>query len=209
MEHVGRQYPAEDPLRVFPKTLSKLYSIWVSLMYPFAAVGRKLSVHYTCDWQRSQAHRIRLGNGVQIRKDATIQVAVPRESRGEPIITIDDESCLGPQCVVSGRNSIHIGRDVLVGQSVLIADHGYDLNGEPPMDTRDRRRVVIGEGSWIGYRAAIVCTGAEVVLGRNCVVAANSVVTRSFPPYSVIFGNPARTIRQFDPVKNAWVLKSA
>jgi acetyltransferase-like isoleucine patch superfamily enzyme len=46
------------------------------------------------------------------------------------------------------------------------------------------------------------------VLGRNCVVAANAVVTRSFPPYSVIFGDPARVIKQFHPVKNAWVLGS-
>jgi acetyltransferase-like isoleucine patch superfamily enzyme len=54
-----------------------------------------------------------------------------------------------------------------------------------------------------GQRAAIVCTRGDLVLGRNCVVAANAVVTRSFPPYSVIFGNPARVNKQFDPVKNA------
>jgi serine acetyltransferase len=41
------------------------------------------------------------------------------------------------------------------------------------------------------------------------VVAANALVTRSFPPYSVIIGNPAGVIRRFDPVKNAWVIGSA
>jgi acetyltransferase-like isoleucine patch superfamily enzyme len=34
------------------------------------------------------------------------------------------------------------------------------------------------------------------------------VVTRSAPPYSVLSGNPAMIVRQFDPVKQAWVLGS-
>jgi acetyltransferase-like isoleucine patch superfamily enzyme len=66
-------------------------------------------------------------------------------------------------------------------------------------------RIRIGQGSWIGFGAAIVCPKGELTLGRNCVVGANSVVTRSFPPYSVIAGNPAKVVKQFDPVKQAWV----
>jgi acetyltransferase-like isoleucine patch superfamily enzyme len=47
-----------------------------------------------------------------------------------------------------------------------------------------------------------------LVLGRNCVVAAHAVVTRSAPPYSVLSGNPAMIVRQYDPVKQAWVMGS-
>jgi acetyltransferase-like isoleucine patch superfamily enzyme len=111
------------------------------------------------------------------------------------------------------KNSIHIERDVLIGQSVLIMDHD-DVPEDATVSSsgyglKEGGRIRIGQGSWIGYRAAIVCRSGELVLGRNCVVGANAVVTRSFPPYSVIFGNPAKVIRQFDPVKNAWVLRSA
>jgi acetyltransferase-like isoleucine patch superfamily enzyme len=212
VEPPGQPSPAEDPLRLVPKVLTRLYSLWVSLTYPFASLGRSLSVHPSCDWRRSRAHRIKLGNSVQIRKDAILHIAVPPEESGEPIIVIEDESCLGPQCQMSAKNRVHIERDVLVGQSVLIMDHGYD-NEDCSAQIRDQSaeeggRIRIGQGSWIGYRAAIVCTQGELTLGRNCVVAANAVVTRSFPPYSVIFGNPARVIKQFDPVKDKWVLKS-
>jgi acetyltransferase-like isoleucine patch superfamily enzyme len=204
--------PMEDPLRLFPRIFTKLYSLWVGLMYPFASLGRKVSIHPTCDWRRSRVHRIKIGSSVQIRKDAVIDVAAPAAHKGEPIIVIDDNTCLGPQCHISARNCIHIEHDVLVGQSVLISDHDCgDENGRARASeqcTGSGGRVRIGQGSWIGYRAAIICTSGELVLGRNCVVGANAVITRSFPPYSVIFGNPARVIRQFDPLRNAWVLKS-
>ena len=35
-------------------------------------------------------------------------------------------------------------------------------------------------------------------------VSANSVVMRSIPDYSVVFGTPATIIRQYDPEKRAW-----
>ena len=65
-------------------------------------------------------------------------------------------------------------------------------------------RIRIGEGSWIGHGAAIVCSRGELTIGRHCVVAANSVVTRSIPDYSVVFGMPASIIRQYDPDTQVW-----
>jgi acetyltransferase-like isoleucine patch superfamily enzyme len=65
-------------------------------------------------------------------------------------------------------------------------------------------RIRIEQGCWIGQGAAIVCDKGELVLGRNCVVAANALITRSFPPNSVIVGNPARLGRQYDPVMQSW-----
>jgi acetyltransferase-like isoleucine patch superfamily enzyme len=52
--------------------------------------------------------------------------------------------------------------------------------------------VRIGEGSWLGIN---VCILPGVTLGRNCVVAANSVVTRSVPDGGVVAGAPARLLR--------------
>ena len=202
----------EDPLRLLPRSLTKLFSIWVSLTYPFASNGHNLSLHYTCDLMRSRAHRIKLGNSVQILKDAILDVVAPPGQDGEPLIVLDDNAQIGYRCLVSAKNRIHIERDVIMAQSVAIIDHGYTHENDSPLP-RDQGgtpggQIRIGQGSWIGQGAAIVCTQGDLVLGRNCVVAAKAVVTRSFPPHSVIFGNPATVIKQFDPAKNAWVLGS-
>jgi acetyltransferase-like isoleucine patch superfamily enzyme len=52
----------------------------------------------------------------------------------------------------------------------------------------------------------IVCSQGELVIGKHSVIGANSMVTRSIPPYSIVSGNPARIVKQFDPTKNSWEL---
>jgi acetyltransferase-like isoleucine patch superfamily enzyme len=97
---------------------------------------------------------------------------------------------------------------VNVAQQVIILDHNHayeDIN--VPIIRQgitEGGRVRIGEGSWIGHGAAIVCSRGELTIGRHCVVSANSLVTRSIPDYSVVLGTPAAIIRQYDPEKRAW-----
>jgi acetyltransferase-like isoleucine patch superfamily enzyme len=204
--------PMEDPLWLLPKILTKLYSIWVSLIYPFASIGRNLSIHHTCDLPRLKAHRIKLGNSVRIMKDVCLDILAPPEQNGEPIVAIDDNVGIGPCCHISAKNHIHLERDIIIAQSSIISDHIHTPGDSTPPNRElggsEGGRIRIGQGSWIGSGVAIVCTRGELVLGRNCVVAANALVTRSFPPYSVIIGNPGRVIRRFDPAKNAWVIGS-
>ncbi|MGH9682781.1 MAG: acyltransferase, partial [Candidatus Acidiferrales bacterium] len=69
--------------------------------------------------------------------------------------------------------------------------------------------ITIGENSWLGQGAVIVCNTGELTIGRNSVIGANAVVTRSFPPFSVIAGNPARLLRTYDQETGTWVKSNA
>lgn len=52
--------------------------------------------------------------------------------------------------------------------------------------------VHIGNDCWVGRDVTIL---SGVTLGDGCIVGTAAVVTKSFPPYSIIGGNPAKLIR--------------
>jgi len=199
----------EDPLNLFSQAITKLYSLWVSMTYPFASKGSNLFIHHTTVLSRRVAAGIKLGNSIIIRNNAWVNTFDLSGAEDELKIVIDDHCVINAQCVISAKNNIYLERNVMVSACALIMDHNHayediDLpiqaQGLTPGGT-----IRIEQGCWIGHGAAIVCNQGELVLGRNSVVAANALVTRSFPPYSVIVGNPARLARQFDPTKGTWV----
>lgn len=204
---IGHRY--DDPLKRIPRVFNKLYSKWIIATYPFASVGRNVFIHPSCDFRRYLAHRIRIGNSVEIHKDVQLGISPPDEE-GEPVLIIEDGCLIARRSQISARNCVHIERNVIVSASVLIMDHNHEYE-DIGASIREQGitaggRIRIGQGCWIGHAAAIVCGKGELVLGRNCVVGANAVVTRSVPPYSVVAGNPARIIRRFDHRRKAWVV---
>lgn len=203
----------QDPLKLIPRILRKLHSEWLRMTYPFAAIGPKVSIHPTCFIDKRSAHRIQFGSEIRIEKDTCLGLSVPvEEERDEPVIVIEDNVVIHWRTQIGGKNRIHLERDVLIAQDVLIVDqnHAYEDTTLPIGDQGFTKggTIRIGQGSYIGHGAAIIASRGNLVLGRNCVVAAHSVVTRSAPPFSVLSGNPAMIVRQFDPVKRVWVVGS-
>lgn len=197
----------DDPLDLFPRGLTKLYSLWLSKTYPFASVGKKVSFHYTSRVCRSRATRVRLGNNCSLREYAWLNVATD-EYMGDPTIVLEDNCHVGFGSIISARNLVHLERNVLIGQMVLLLDHNhtYEDIDVPVIDqgVSGNGTIHIGEGTWIGRGAAIISPRGKLTIGRNCVIAANSVVMRSIPDYSVAAGYPATIIRQYDPQTQKW-----
>lgn len=55
---------------------------------------------------------------------------------------------------------------------------------------------VVGHDVWIGYNAVMM---PGVTIGDGAIVAAEAIVTRDVPPYTIVGGNPAVPIRQRFP----------
>jgi Acetyltransferase (isoleucine patch superfamily) len=95
-----------------------------------------------------------------------------------------------------------IGRKVIFGPhpTIITGDHRTDIIGKYIIDvTREEklpendRPVVIEDDVWVGANVTIL---KGVTIGRGSIVAAGAVVTKSFPPYSVIGGVPAHLLKR-------------
>jgi len=103
---------------------------------------------------------------------------------------------LSPGCYIQGIGRIFIGDYTLVGPNVGIISANHD-----PLDPSKHVQSVVKIGSycWLGM-GSIILPGVE--LGDHTVVAAGSVVTKSFPDGLVVIGgNPAKVIKSIPEYK--------
>lgn len=117
----------------------------------------------------------------------------------DPEITIGSNCWFGLYNHISAINKISIGNGCLTGKWVTIVDNDHgrtDFDSLKQMPVRrelvSKGPVVIGNNVWIGDKATIL---SGVTIGDGAVVAANSVVTKDVPAYSVVGGNPAKVIK--------------
>lgn len=92
-------------------------------------------------------------------------------------------------CIVVARELIHIDKNVGFGPNVLIYDHDHDfrkLGGIGPGATKFKSGTIeIGENCWIGANTVIL---RNTRLGKNCIVAAGSVLGNcEYPDNTVIY----------------------
>jgi acetyltransferase-like isoleucine patch superfamily enzyme len=200
---------SEDPLFLIPRIVSRLYTQWMVWTYPFSSIGRGFSAQSSCQLRRSSAPYIKIGDGVRLDRDVWLNIPFMPEC-DEPVLLLDDGCAVGRNCIMSAQNLIHVGRNTIFGPSVLLMDHGLELESGPFVDQRKKGggTIRIEEGCWLGFRSAIVCTEGELIIGKNSVIGANCVVSRSIPPFSVVAGNPGRVVKHYEPSKGIWVLGS-
>jgi len=124
----------------------------------------------------------------------------------EPEIMLGDDVHIGRYACLTAIKSITIDDGCLLSEHVYISDHGHGLDpcGGLLVDQLliSKGAVHIGAHTFIGYRACIL---PGVTLGTRCVVGANSVVTRSFPDFSMIAGVPARLVKRYSPSSKQWL----
>ena len=115
-------------------------------------------------------------------------------------VRLAEDSSVWFGVVIRGdMDAISVGRGSNIqDNSVLHADHGVPLSIGENVSVGHQVMLhgcTIGDGSLIGIQAVIL-NGAKI--GRNCLVGAGSLVTegKEFPDNSMIFGSPAKAVRQ-------------
>ncbi len=113
-------------------------------------------------------------------------------------LILHDYVRIGEESFINAIGGVEFHSGTVTGPFLTIFsnNHIYErANAIPYDDDLVFKKVTIGKNCWIGGRVFIV---PGVSLGEGCIVAGGSVVTKSFPPLSVIGGNPAHVIKTRD-----------
>jgi acetyltransferase-like isoleucine patch superfamily enzyme len=130
---------------------------------------------------------------------------------------IGDESCIG--AFVEIQKGAHIGKrvkvsshtficegvtiedEVFIGHGVMFINDKYPRSTNPDGSSQTEADwgvvpTLVKRGASIGSNATLLC---GVTIGEGAVIGAGSVVTKDVPPYTVVAGNPARSLRKIEP----------
>jgi len=163
-----------------------------------------------------------MGNGVRIVRplrifgarycqfgdEAVLQygayLAVLKEHETDPVFKVGARTMIGNHAHIVATRRVEFGEGVLTADRLFVADNRHTFE-DPRMPVRDQgltqlADVHIGDGSWIGENVCI--SGASI--GRQCVIAANSVVTRDIPDLCIAAGAPARIVKRYCPRREGW-----
>ena len=82
-----------------------------------------------------------------------------------------------------------IGKNCAISWNCQILDDDFHRIG----DNLTAKPIIIEDKVWIGASATIL---KGVTIGKGSIIAANSVVTKDVPEFTLVGGNPAKIIRQ-------------
>lgn len=158
----------------------------------FRSIGKNIKL--APGLKLGNANHISLGNNVSVMSNCVL------ECTGDSAeMVLGDNISIGEYSHITCAQKMVIGDGLLTGRYVLITDnsHGENLPDELNILPLARRiyssgPVIIGRNVWIGDKATIL---PNVKIGDGAVVAANAVVTKDIPPFSVAVGCPAKVIK--------------
>jgi len=129
---------------------------------------------------------------------------------------IGDHSIFGSLSASEGKNWIgsnvlihtqcHLTTGIIIEDWVFIAPMFVGANDPKMLHGRRRVEKFVPQGPHIKFGTGIavnVTILPGVVIGRECVIGASSLVTKDVPDYSIAFGAPAKVVKS---VEDKWRL---
>lgn len=147
-------------------------------------------------------NKIQVGENVFIHKNPTFIVRTNGNDNG---IFIHDGVYIGRDVNLHTASKIVISKNCVISDYVYISTlaHGIDPEQGPILTQKDidKGHIILGENVFLGFNTKVL---PGVTLGDWTVVGTGAVVTKSFPGFCVIAGNPARIIKIYNHDSHEW-----
>jgi len=171
--------------------------LWVKLFInPFKhKKGKGSQIRYNTRMDLLPFNNFQLGAYSTIEEFSTVNNGVGDVKIGERTIIGIGNVIIGP---------VEIGNNVMFAQNIVVSglNHGYEDVTIPPSEQKvTTKQIIISDDVWIGANSVIT---AGVTIGKHSVVGGGSVVTKNVPDYTVVAGNPARIIKQYNFESKTW-----
>jgi putative colanic acid biosynthesis acetyltransferase WcaF len=126
--------------------------------------------------------------GRNVRIHPSVRIAVPWN------LQIGDNSAVGDGAILYNLGVIKVGPDCTVSQYAHLCAGTHDhTRADLPLI---KSTIAVGQGAWICADAFV---GPDVEIGAYAIVGARAVAMRDVEDWSIVAGNPARTIRRRAP----------
>ena len=171
--------------------------VWLACRY-----SRSIRIDPTTWVARRSTIRVTGGGSIRIGKHCEIHDYAMLLTYGGTI-EIGDYCSVNPFSIIYGHGGVKIGCGVrIAAHTVIIPANHNPGEGDRPLHLSGvtAQGIQIDDQVWIGSGCRIL---DGVQIGRNCIVGAGSVVTRSIPANSTAVGVPARIIKSGKPAEAA------
>jgi len=163
------------------ETFQKIQNRFLSILLDFELMILRIVGHIPFHSIRIffyKAAGVKLGHGSRIHIGANFY---------EPCgIVIGEDSIIGNNAFLDGRDKLTIGNHVDIASEVMIYNSQHDINSEK--FSAEYGEVTIEDYVFIGPRVIIL---PGVRIGKGAVVGAGAVVTKNVESYTIVGGVPA------------------
>lgn len=190
--------------KVIKRIVTFLFHPWISSILILRGVKEfNIAPQISINTMRN----FKIGNNVSVGRNCRfLFIENYYGGKYNPSIVIGNNVFITNYCSFLSAAPIDIGDNCLIASNVLITSENHGINPELSDSYSNiplqAKAVNIGKGCWIGEKVSIL---PGVTLGERCIVAANAVVTKSFPSYSMIGGVPARLLMKYDFESHKWI----
>ncbi|WP_175456393.1 acyltransferase [Xylanibacter ruminicola] len=194
---VSKVYPYEFAL--YLKSIRDvLYTLW--LKNRLKSLGNHSQICSACE---IIGKNIVIGDNVRIEKDSVIESVQKYGNQCfNSRIHIGRKCHIGSYTHISAINGVYIGEGLLTGRRVLITDNSHGRFTKEDLLKAPEERDVVSKGQLVIENNVWICEGASIIggirIGEGSIVAANAVVTKDVPPYSLVAGVPAKVVKRIE-----------